>query len=138
MQPPAPPNAAAVEVVATQPTDADNAARAHLSRTADRPLAPVTYLVKVRLDPIPPATSLGWALYVNDFRIPKYWEYKDGIYFKIFDPQFFSDHQGQALRFSHNGTEFIDTGLVLPQPDVGPQASSTEAADLPKQADALG
>jgi hypothetical protein len=138
MQPPAPPNAVAVEIVAAQPTGADDAARAHQSRAADRSLAPVTYLVKVRLDPIPPVTSQGWALYVGDFRLPKYWEYKDGIYFKIFDPQFFSDHQGEALRFSQNGTEFIDTGLVLPQPDISPQVSPTEAADLPKQTDALG
>jgi hypothetical protein len=36
-----------------------------------------------------------------------------GIYFKVFDPQFFQDHQGQSLRFSQNGTEFTDTGLKL-------------------------
>ena len=94
MQPPTPPNAVEVEVVATQPTAADNAAIDHLTTTAGRALTPVTYLVKVRLDPMPPVTSMGWALYVDDFRIPKYWEYPEGIYFTMVDPQFFEDHRG--------------------------------------------
>jgi hypothetical protein len=99
MQPPTPRNAVAVEVVPTRPTDADAAAIAHLSSTAGRELAPVAYLVKIRLDPKPPPTSTGWALYVGDFRVPKYWDYPEGIYFKVFDPNFFADHRGQALRF---------------------------------------
>jgi hypothetical protein len=138
MQPPTPPNAVALEVVAAQPTDADNAAIEHLTATTGRSLAAVTYLVKVRLDPMPPVTSLGWALYVDDFRVPKYWQYREGIYFKVYDPQFFSDHQGEALRFTHNHTDFVDTGLVLPQPDGGPPASPADAADLPPQTDVLG
>jgi hypothetical protein len=130
---PTPPNAVGVEVVATRPTASDRAAIDHLTRTAGRVLAPVTYVVKVRLDPMPPATSTGWALYVDDFRIPKYWEYPEGIYFTMFDPQFFQDHRGGALRFSSNGTDFIDTGLVLGEVEVVAQ----DTADLPEQADVL-
>jgi hypothetical protein len=133
MQPPTPPNAVEVEVVATRPTASDRATIDHLTRTAGRVLAPVTYLVKVRLDPMPPATSTGWALYVDDFRIPKYWQYPEGIYFTMVDPQFFQDHRGGALRFSSNGADFIDTGLALSEPEVVPQ----DAADLPEQADVL-
>lgn len=135
---PTPPNAVAVDVVAAQPTDADDAARAHQSRTADKALPPVTYVVTVRLDPMPPATSMGWALYVGDFRVPKYWQYAEGIYFKVFDAQFFSDHEGAALRFSHNGTDFIDTGLVLPPADVRPEPTGDEPIALPEQGDVLG
>jgi hypothetical protein len=111
---PKPPKAASVDVVATQPTDADSAAIAHLSARDRKSLPQVTYLVKIRLETIPEATGEGWALYVNDFRIPKYWAHKDGIYFKVFDPQFFQDHKGQRLRFSQNGTDFTNTGLKLP------------------------
>ena len=32
----------------------------------------VAYLVKVRLQSVPPAASAGWGLYVGDFRVPKY------------------------------------------------------------------
>lgn len=116
---PSPPKAVAVEVVPAQPTEADRTIIEQLNVSEKKSLAPVVYVVKIRLDAVPPATSSGWALYVNDLRIPKYWEYKEGIYFKVFDPQFFQDHKGQSLRFSPNGTDFIDTGLKLdaPHPD---------------------
>jgi hypothetical protein len=38
--------------------------------------------------------------------IPKYWEFTEGIYFKVFDREFLHNHRGQLLRFSHDGVEF--------------------------------
>ncbi|HET9000560.1 MAG TPA: hypothetical protein VFP86_13025 [bacterium] len=137
MQPSTPPKATAVEVVATRPTEADSAAIAHLSARDSKSLPPVTYLVKVRFETMPEATSQGWALYVNDFRIPKYWAYKDGIYFKVFDQQFFRDHHGESLRFSQNGTDFIDTGLKLAAPDSSAKTSVSDVTKLPRQDDVL-
>jgi hypothetical protein len=94
--------------------------------------------VKVRLKSMPPVTARGWALYVNDLRIPKYWEYKGGIYFKVFDPQFFLDHQGERLRFSQDGSDFVDTGLRLSRPATRARKGSRRtAAKLPLQADVL-
>jgi hypothetical protein len=135
MMPLTPPHAIAVDVVATQPTDADAALIARLDPTVRRDAAPATYLVLVRLQTMPPATSSGWALYVNDFRIPKYWQYKDGIYFKVYDPQFLADHAGEQLRFSLNGIEFIETGLTLSAPNI--VRSPTKALQLPRQDDVL-
>jgi len=83
------------------------------------------------------AHGQAWALYVNDFRVPKYWAYKDGIYFKVFDQQFFQDHQGQSLRFSQNATDFIDTGLKLPGPHSGAQKLKNDLTKLPLQDDVL-
>ena len=91
MQPPNPPQIAAVDVVPAQPTQADSMALTHLSTHTEASLPPVAYVVKVKLKSKPPATSLGWALYVNDVRIPKYWEYEDGIYFTVIDPNFFAE-----------------------------------------------
>jgi hypothetical protein len=137
MKPSTPPKVVALEVVATQPTEADTKAIAHLSAQAGKSLPQVAYLVKVRLKKVPPATSHGWALYVNDFRIPKYWEYEHGIYFKVFDPQFFADHQGEQLRFSDNGTEFVDTGVKLTAPDSGAGKHTKRATYLPLQSEFL-
>jgi hypothetical protein len=138
MPAPAIPKAVAIEVVATQPTDADRAAIAHLSTRDGRGLAPVAYVVKVRLKSMPPITSRGWALYVDDLRIPKYWQYREGIYFKVFDPQFFLDHQGGRLRFSQDGSDFVDTGLRLSRPaSRAKKGSRRAAAKLPLQADVL-
>jgi hypothetical protein len=144
MQPPKPPKITAVEVIAAQPTEADSAAMAHLSAELHRSLPPVVYVVKVRLKTKPPATSMAWALYVNDVRIPKYWEYEEGIYFTVLDPQFFADHKGERLRFSQNGVDFHDTGMKLAAPTVPAEASrsrgraaKSKMARLPLQADVL-
>ena len=131
-----PPHAVALEVVAARPTGADEAAIAHLRRTTDRDIAAVAHLVLVRLEAIPPATSSGYALYVGNFRVPKYWEYRDGIYFKVYDPQFLTEHAGEPLRFSANGTEFIETGLALTIPDLT-VPSGPDVVDLPEQSDIL-
>ncbi len=144
MQPPKPPNITAVEVIAAQPTEADSAAIAHLSAESNRSLPQVVHVVKVRLKTKPPATSMAWALYVNDVLIPKYWEYENGIYFTVLDPQFFADHKGKRLRFSQNGVDFHDTGMKLPAPTAPAAASKSKGkaakskmARLPLQADIL-
>jgi hypothetical protein len=156
MQPPKPPKITAVEVVAAQPTEADSVAIAHLSAQANTSLSQVAYVVKVRLKTKPPVTSMAWALYVDDVLIPKYWEYKDGIYFTVLDPQFFAKYKGKCLRFSQNGIDFHDTGMKLAAPPAaaistpkgkaarsvlkGKAARSVlkgKAARLPLQADVL-
>ena len=128
MQPPAPPKITGVEVVATEPNEADSAAIARLSAETNRSLPQVAQVVKVRLRSKPPVTSMAWALYVNDVLIPKYWEYKDGIYFTVIDPQFFSDHKGKRLRFSQNGIDFFDTGVKLPAPTARASKSKRKPA----------
>jgi hypothetical protein len=144
MEPPKPPKITGVEVIAAQPTEADRAAIAHLSAQSNRSLPQVVHVVKVRLQTKPPATSMAWALYVNDVLIPKYWEYDEGIYFTVLDPQFFADHKGKRLRFSQNGVDFQDTGMKLPAPTAPATASKSKrksakgkTAQLPLQADVL-
>ena len=130
MQLPEPPKIAAVEVVAAQPTEADRAAIAHKGVTEPK----AVYVVKVRLQAKPPVTSMAWALYVNDELVSKYWEYADGIYFTVSDPQFFIRHQGKQLRFSQNGTDFFDTGVELAP---APSVAKGNTIRLPLQADVL-
>ena len=126
---PTPPQAVAVEVVAAQPTETDTALIAQLALPATKDRAAAAYIVKVRLKAVPVATSLGWALYVGELRIPKYWEYTKGIWFKVFDPRFFADHAGAKIRFSSDGVEFIETGLTLGGPDAAPKAAKRAKAD---------
>ena len=144
MQAPEPPKITGVEVVAAQPTEAENAKISQLSAETNRSLPQVAYIVKVPLKTKPPATSMAWALYVNDVLIPKYWEYEKGIYFTVLDPQFFADHKGKRLRFSQDGVNFHDTGIKLPAPTAPAAASKSKGkaaksktARLPLQADVL-
>ena len=130
-----PPKVASVEVVASRPTDADRGVIAHLSAQATAPLQDVAYLVKIAFEEAPPVTSQGWALYLGDQRIPKYWACKDGIYFKVFDAKFLAEHDGESLRFSLDGVSFHDTGKKLTSPQ-GDHAAQPAAA-LPLQTDVL-
>jgi hypothetical protein len=132
MQLPEPPKITAVEVVAAQPTEADRAAIARMGAEA---IPEAVYVVKVRLKAKPPVTSMAWALYIDDELVPKYWEYPDGIYFTVIDPQFFTRHKGERLRFSQNGIDFFDTGVKLRAPAVS--IAKGKAAKLPPQADVL-
>jgi hypothetical protein len=151
MQPVAPPEIAGVEVVAAQPTETDHIVMAHRSAQLNQPPGDVAYVVKIKLKSKPPVSSTGWALYVGDLLIPKYWEYDGGIYFTVVDPQFFAEHRGKRLRFSQNGVDFHNTGKALTAaPAVTTSAgartarSSTKAAKsrrrpagLPTQAEVL-
>jgi hypothetical protein len=131
-----PPKVVAVEVVASQPTGSDRDAIAHLKARDKAALQDVVYLVKIQFEELPPVTSHGWALYVNDQRIPKYWAYKDGIYFKVFDPAFLVEHAGQPIRFSMDGVDFIDTGKKLVSPKKVIKAAA-DVSKLPLQSDVL-
>src|SRR5262245_52786998 len=93
------PKVLSVEVVPARPTDTDSAMIAQLAAETDRRISDAAFIVKIRLATNPPATGHGWALYVGDTRIPKYWEYQGGIYFKVLDEEFLAEHQRHALRF---------------------------------------
>ena len=136
MTPPAP-KAVAVEVVAARPSETDSATIKHMSAQLNRPIRDEVYLVKVRLETMPPATGRAWALYLNDYRVPKYFAYEKGVYFKVFDPQFLAEHDGQSVRFSLDGTEFLDTGLKLEKTKAVVEAAALAKSPLPEQADAL-
>ena len=130
------PEAVAIEVVAVRATEADESILVLFDAPVAEP-ARAVYVVRIQLESIPAATSMGWALYVGDLRIPKYWAYAKGIYFKVFDPQFFEDHKGGRLRFSRNGTDFLNTDLKLPAPRSREKKSERSTQDLPLQSDVL-
>ena len=138
MQPPKPPKITAVEITPAQPTEADSAAIEHLSAVTNKRLPQAVHVVKVRLQRKPPATSMAWALYVGNALIPKYWEYEDGIYFTVLDPEFLAEHKGQRLRFSQNGVDFVDTGMKLPAPTATATRKASRKGAKSKRTGAAG
>jgi hypothetical protein len=135
--PSAPPKVVSAAVVAAQPTDADTPMIARLSTELNRRLPATAFIVKIQLEKTPEPAGDGWALYVGDTRIPKYWEYPGGVYFKVFDESFLADHQGEPLRFSHNDKDFVNTGVNLPGPGVDRASAGTGTRSLPLQSDIL-
>jgi hypothetical protein len=135
--PSVPPKVVSAAVVAAQPTDADSPMIGRLSAELNRRLPPTAFIVKIQLEQIPEPTGDGWALYVGDTRIPKYWEYPGGIYFKVFDQTFLVDHHGEPLRFSHNDKDFVNTGVKLPGPGAARASAKLDTRNLPLQSDVL-
>jgi hypothetical protein len=135
--PSAAPKIVSAEVVATQPTDADKPMLARMSTEIQRRLPAAAFIVKIRLTKPPEPTGDGWALYVGDTRIPKYWEYPGGIYFKVLDDSFLTEHRGEPLRFSHDDRTFVNTGVNLPGPEGTPPAGAKTGRRLPLQSEVL-
>jgi hypothetical protein len=135
--PSAPPKAISAQVVATQPTAADKPMLASLSSELNRSLPASAFIVKIKLDKVPEPTGAGWALYVGDTRIPKYWEYPGGIYFKVLDDTFLAEHRGKPLRFSQDDRTFVKTGVKLPGPESPGPTDSRRARGLPLQSEVL-
>jgi hypothetical protein len=135
--PSAPPKVVSAEIVAAQPTEGDTPMIARLSTELNRRLPAAAFIVKIELEELPEPTGDGWALYVGDTRIPKYWEYSGGIYFKVFDQTFLTDHRGEPLRFTHDGEKFVNTGVTLPGPRAASVDAGTRTRALPRQADVL-
>jgi hypothetical protein len=131
------PKVVSVEVVPTRPTKTDRAMASQLAAEKKRSMPEAAYIVRIGLKEVPPATGHGWALYVDDTRIPKYWEYPGGIYFKVFDEEFLAEHQGAKLRFSENGVAFIDTGMKVPGPGPRRPTRGAKARALPLQSEVL-
>jgi hypothetical protein len=127
------PQVANVEVVATQSQAADSEKVAHL-KTINNNLKDVTYIVKVNLSAPMPITSLGFTLYVGDYRVNKYSAFAGGIYFKIYDPNFFVEHGGEPIKFSMGGMAAQETGARLPlQSDAAAGMGALQAPELPTQ-----
>jgi len=131
------PKVVSVEVVPARPSEADRSMIAKLSSEVNRSIPDTAFIVKIGLEELPPPTAHGWALYIGDTRIPKYWLYPGGIYFKVLDEEFLADHQRQKLRFSDNGTDFIDTGVKLPRAGASRATRKAETSRLPLQSEVL-
>ena len=64
-------------------------------------------------------------LYMDDLHFSREWD--GGIYFKVYNPRFFTKHGGKPVRVSVDGIRFEDTGLAFPSspPEQAPRPSDT-------------
>jgi hypothetical protein len=124
------PNVVSVEVIPAQPKPADLKNIGHIAETEGVPLDPVAYVVKITLETMPPVTSQGFELYLDDYRVRNYRSFQHGIYFKVFNPRFFTKHGGKQIRYCLAGERFQDTGFRLPR---GKPHPSTRAVPQPAE-----
>jgi hypothetical protein len=99
----------------------------------------VSYIVKLYTQTPPVQNSMGVELYVGNQQIRQYFQFKNGIYFKVNDPQQLSTLQGEEVRFRRPGAEeFINTGVRLPaQQTVERSLRTADVRQLPTQEEVL-
>ena len=100
----------------------------------------VSYIVKLYLKTPLVHDNMGVELYVGDQPIPRYFQFKNGIYFKVNDPQKLSSLRGREVRFRRPGTdEFISTGVRFPAAEEKVEGAlrAVEPAGLPTQEEVL-
>jgi hypothetical protein len=114
MTAPNPPKVSSVQIMPVQPEPADEARIAFLRANRNLPLEDVLYLAKIYLEGELPVEGEGYALYVGDEWIRKYWGFNGGIFFNVYDPRFVEEHAGQAIRFTRDHKSFIDAGVQFP------------------------
>jgi hypothetical protein len=104
-----------IQLLLARPEMADLRKIHHYAAERGAPVEEVSYIVKLYTETPPVDNSMGVELYVGNQQIRKYSRFKNGIYFKINDPQQLSTLQGEEVRFRRPGAEeFINTGVRLP------------------------
>jgi hypothetical protein len=130
----------AIEVRAAQPKAADTRKIQFIAETRDASLEEIAYIVKLYVEDVERFyTSLGYRLFVGDYEIKKYAGFKNGIYFKVYDPDFLAQHAGEKVQFTIDGVEFVDTGVTFPEYSTDAEIAfeAGAAAGLPTQEQVL-
>ena len=131
-----------VEAISIQPEQADMKKLTYLRTHMKRSMDDAYTIVKLFLSEPLPMGAESPRLYVGDEEIMKYGGFAGGIYFKVYDPQFFEQHSGDAIYSSTDGYTLLDTGHTLPlapsSPTTEDVATVVQAKSLPTKREMLG
>ena len=127
-----------VQLLLARPEAADLRKIRHYATARNAPVEEVSYIVKLYIQTSPIHNNMGVELYVGDQQIRQYFQFKNGIYFKVNDLQQLSTLQGEEVRFHQPGSnEFIDTGVRLPAGDIERSSRTADFTQLPTQEEVL-
>ncbi len=129
----------AIEILRTRPEAADLRQIHHYAAETGATIEEVSYIVKIYVETPPLYTNMGLELYVGDKKIRKYSQFRNGIYFKVNNPQQLTALQGQEVQFRQPGAEeFVDSGVSFPIEQISERRlMSAEEISLPSQEEVL-
>ena len=134
------PKISSVKVVSVRPESMDKKRLQFAYQGRNEATPNAMFLVKIYFQEGMLATGQGAALYIGDRWVRKYTAFPGGIFFNVYEPDFFETHAGSMIRFSTDHEKFYDTNMRLP---ARPRATSAEGAtvvadtSLPSKAEAL-
>jgi hypothetical protein len=113
-----------VKVVAVEPEQSDVSRLEHLRNEVEPKLENVIFLVKIYMSGIP-ISGTGMSLFIGDEKIPKYWPFNGGVYFIIYEPEFFVKHKHSFIGFSLDGDITVKKSVSqIPEPQYAPAAKT--------------
>ena len=125
-----------IHTVRALPNPADNRSCDFIARREDIQLEPAVWLVALLLDRVPEPGGSTFFLHLGDYRVAKYWGFRGGIYFKVFNPRFFTKHGGKEVLFVAESGAVLRSGQRLPASPPRTFAADAGTA-LPTQSEAL-
>ncbi|WP_088889514.1 hypothetical protein [Leptolyngbya ohadii] len=128
-----------VQLLLARPEEADLRKINHYAARRGAEVEEVSYIIKLYTENLPLYNSMGVELFVGDQQIRQYSSFKNGIYFKVNDPQQLSTLQGEEIRFRRPGTnEFVNTGIRLPAEESANRGTrGADVTQLPTQEEVL-
>jgi hypothetical protein len=133
-----------VEVHSVRPEAADLRKIRHYAATRGVSLPEVTLLYRVYSDGNPEPSGRAIELFIGDYQVRKYSQFKGGLFFTVNDPELAKRLAGGAIKLRVEGSdEMSDSGVTVP-PFEPLQVLFTEDADgrahraaMPSQAELL-
>ena len=129
-----------IQLLLARPEEADLRKIRHYAAARGVEAEEVSYIVKLYMETSPVHDTMGMELYVGDQPIHRYFQFKNGIYFKVNDPQELFSLRGREVRFRRPGMdEFISTGIRVPAAEETAEGALRAAspAELPTQEEVL-
>ena len=75
----------------------------------------IGFMVRLTIKGELPTDGMGMNLYLDDYKVRKYSQCRDGIFFKVYNPRFLKKHSGKAISYEVGGRGKIETGIKFPE-----------------------
>ena len=142
MTPQSAPVVEGIDIVKARPEHNDVRSLDAIQTRESVSLEPSVWMVVLSLDHVPEPTGSLLRLYLDDYWVQKYWAFSGGIYFKVYNPRFFTKHGGKTFRFVSESGSVYETSQRLPdrapeQAARRPAALADTARELPSQREVL-
>ena len=132
------PQIKSMQIVAIRPEGADEQRLQFVHAGKEGVVPRAMYVVKVYLQEGIPATGQAVALYVGETWIRKYFAFSGGIFFNIYEPDFFQKNANATIRFTADHTKYFDSSVRLSMPVQEADAASADSTSaLPTKHEAL-
>ena len=75
----------------------------------------IGFMVKLAIKGKLPTDGMGMNLYLDDYKVRKYSQCRDGICFKVYNPRFLRKHSGKVVGYEIGNLGKIESDIKFPE-----------------------